>query len=185
MTSKPTIKLPTPATSIEGEIIALIGRLIVQWANCESWLIKLLAVLLKSDIYRAEIIFYAITTSVTRRALLHRLFMVYVGDEKLRAKFSNILDRFKSVTEMRNKFCHAQYQFRIPQYMASAKFGADFDGSQWIIKSNLDKNLLNELKQGIINCQNLAKEITAFVDEVSPAVLAKPIKPLHKHAECP
>jgi hypothetical protein len=185
MGKQPITQLPQPATPLEAEIVAHIGRLMTQWANLESWFIKLLAVLLRCDSHRAELVFYTITTAVTRRTLLSRLLMVYVTDEQLRDKFTNLLDRFKSVTETRNKFAHAQYRFREDQYMMTSRFGADFDGSAWSTRYDFDKNLLNELKQGILNCLNLTDELVDFVKELAPNVLEKPAKPLHKHADTP
>ena len=186
MGKKPITKLPKHATELEADIVALIGRLMVQWANCESWFIKLLAALLRSDTYRAEIVFYTLTTAVARRTLLHRLFMIYVTDPDLRDKIRNLLDRFKTVTDTRNKFAHAEYQFQpLPPYIVSTKFSADFDGTKWKNQIYINKNLLNEVKQGILNCVNLTYEVVGFVNDVSPAILEKPPMPLHKHAETP
>jgi hypothetical protein len=164
----------------------LIGRLMTQWANCESWFIKLLDVLLRTnDMHRAEIVFYSITTSITRRSLIHRLFMVYVTDEPLRTEFDKLMARYGKATEARNKFAHAQYKFSLPQEMNSIRFKADFDGSKWTTTDKLDKNLRNELKQAVLATINLAYDLHTFLDAVRPKVLEKLPKPPHRYAAHP
>ncbi len=186
MFGPPLTELPPSRTEIESEIVMLIGRLMTQWANCESWLIRLLDGLLRTnDMHRAEIVFYSVTTSITRRSLIQRLFMVYVTDETLRSDFTKLMERFGKATEARNKFAHAQYKFSTPQAMNSIRFKADFDGSSWTIENKLDKNLMNELKQAVLACINLAYDMHEFLEMVRPKILEKLPKPPHRHAAHP
>lgn len=186
MAKRAKTQLPAPGTEIEGEIISLIGRLMVQWSNLESWFVALLAKLLRVDTHRAEIVFYTISTAISRRALLSRVFMTYVADESFRDRFSELLDRFKSVTETRNKFAHSQYQFSpSSQYMTTTKFRSDFEGDTWVQHSSLDKNLRNEVKQGILNCINTQDDLFELLKNIEPVISDKPIKLLHQHANIP
>ncbi len=182
----PITELPKASTEIEADMVALIGRLMVQWSNLESWFIALLAQLLKSDTHRAEIVFYTITTAISRRALLNRVFMTYVADEELQKRFSSLLGKFKAVTAIRNRFAHSQYQFQINnQHMVISSFPNDFDGSTWTEKRSIDKALLGEVKQGILNCLNAQEELFALLKDIEPKISETPIKPLHKHADIP
>lgn len=182
----PITKLPKASSEIEAELVALIGRLLVQWSNLESWFVALLARLLKTDPHRAEIIFYTITTAVSRRTLLTRVFMTYVEDDELQKRFLSLLGKFKAVTAIRNRFAHSQYQFQINnQHMVTTNFPNDFDGSTWTESRPIDKALLGEVKQGILNCLNAQEELFALLKDIEPKISDTPIKPLHRHAEIP
>jgi hypothetical protein len=177
-------KLPDdPDDRLKVNLIILIGRLTVEWANLESWFIKLLAELLIVDMYRAEVVFHSVPGARARRTMLDRLFKVFVPDHGDRDKFEKLLHGFKKCTDARNHFVHAQYDFTAkPHHVAVYGFPSKFDGKNYVQNLPVNAAMLNEVRQAISRCEKLQAEVFSLAETVRPKVSKTPAEQSHTHA---
>src|SRR6516164_5772134 len=87
-----------------------LGKLIIMWANAESWFHRVLAVLLKTDIARAELVYTNTVSTRARVDLVTRCGIMVLKDARRANHLKNLARDFGAVSRLRNKLCHATYE---------------------------------------------------------------------------
>jgi len=172
------------------EFRALVARLTINWANLESLFCPLTAVLLKTDVYRAEVVFYSYYGAAARLEFISRLIKMFIRNSAIKKRALSYLKRFRKLTALRNEFVHAVYQYPIgPQAKAgdpfemiiSVRFGGDFTGTDYVRFRRVDRSTLNELRQAGNACDTLNADLKKLLKSLGRYVRDSPPKPLHTH----
>lgn len=185
MAPRKPAKLDQP-TLYRARFLGLLGRLVVEWTNVESFLCLLLGHLLRSDPYRADIVFYSHANSLARRELVWRLFVAFVDSAETKDRFEQFLRRFKRATEMRNKYVHAVYQMDDDGFsISTVRFSSNFDGVNHVDVSLSLKDAINELSQACDTCLELNAEIRLIIADAEPHIRGTPQEPPYTHVVHP
>lgn len=88
-----------------------IGQLVVNWANCESTLLSAFMLLTKRKREIADILWQSHRASNARIDLLWSLAREQIENQSLKDRFEEMLDHFKGLSRVRNKYCHATYVY--------------------------------------------------------------------------
>jgi hypothetical protein len=94
-----------------GRLMTSIGALSIAWSNCESVLIYLLMVLLRTDDVSAALVYGTLNTARARADLVSRLAQVRVSDAELLAEIEDVLKELERCGRLRNDLQHASYAF--------------------------------------------------------------------------
>jgi hypothetical protein len=161
---------------IEREFKDALAALIIQWANCDTWLVRILALLFRIDYDRAHLIYASFTSSRARAELADRAAIMCLQHPRDVRHLQKLLREFKGVTRTRNKFAHAQYTFtsQVLTYMSWEYFGQHFDGTNAVEERVIDRNTLNELRQADHKAGRLCLRFRRFADTKPAVVLAQP-----------
>jgi hypothetical protein len=157
-------------------------NLITSWANCESWFIDVLAVLLRTDQERAAAILYSIVSTRARVELVQRLGIMCLPTADLVRRLNRICKGFKKVTTLRNTLCHSQYSWYGPAEGWDAIKGfsqfnfakSNFDGTNYREETELDDDFLKELRDAIIKVNGINRQLRRFKVRVAGRVLKRP-----------
>jgi hypothetical protein len=174
------------AVELSEEFRDEIGMLIMGWANCETWLIHVLATLLQIEWHRARVIFYAFNSSRARVELIQRLGMIYLRHARDIRHLNKLLKGFKAVTKTRNMVCHSEYALDsrgvvITGIIVTNYDRSDFNGSNVDEKIVLDRNLLNEVRQARKRSWSLGGSFERFADDWHRVQIPPREQPLQHH----
>ena len=122
-----------------------LSKLVVNWANCETCLVRVLARILRIHPTKADVLFYAITSTRGRTELVERVGMMYLQNDRDIRHLQKLLRGFQSVTKMRNEVCHAEYGVRggnVLTHVITTKYSrSDFDGTNYFEVHNIDPSV--------------------------------------------
>src|SRR5580692_10685516 len=90
---------PTPAQrEIDKQFLHRLAMLVMMWANAESWLHRVLAVLLRIDISLAALILTSFTSTRARTELVDRAAIMCLPDARRVRHLKRLIAEFRSVT---------------------------------------------------------------------------------------
>ena len=171
--------LPKKLIEIDAEFQRRLYYLVTMWANAETWFMRILTVLMRTDVGRGDLIFSSMTSSRARIDLVLRAAIMCLATEDKLLEFESMHAEFKKITKTRNRVCHAQY---IPDPTGAVLVGLmtvdyqrrDFDGTNHRQTVRLDRNFLNEVKQAGQKASALCDRLEAFAKSCRPQVLKRP-----------
>lgn len=166
-------------TELNVEFHKALADLVVQWANCDTWLVMILALLFRIDDERAALIYASFTSSRARAELADRAAIMYLKHVRDVRHLQKLLREFKAATRTRNRFVHAQYLLGhrntlINGYVSWEFSGQHFDGTNAYDIRPLDGNVINELKQAERKAGRLCDRFRRFAETKPAVVLVKP-----------
>lgn len=150
-------KLPT-GLSDSDKMALLIGYLIAAWAQCESIFFGLLACFIKGSEGQAQIAWLNINSSSARAYYVQRLAIASSLDRQIVHDIKQLVKDFKSLSKIRNMFCHAHYQGDpvTGDMIGLESFDLTDDERVFVMqKRKLDKALINECSEAIAGCSRL------------------------------
>jgi hypothetical protein len=170
---------------------ALISTIIMEWANLESLFSWMTTILLKTDPYRGETVFYSYYSTAARMELVARLTHMFVRNAKVRGEILGILKRFKKLTETRNELAHCVYSnpdsgdgpFIDVKLITSVRFPNQFDGTGYVRFRKIDRAAMNEFEQAQKLGVTLNLEVRALMEKLPRYVKGLPPEPRHMHPE--
>jgi hypothetical protein len=145
-----------------------IGDLIVHWANNESLLVYLLALLLEADNQTAQITFFSLNTTQGRLQLMERLALFKLRDP-IRTQTLKYLKGFRAFTNKRNEFAHSMYMYTSDARVEATfnvRFNSDFDGSQIGEIKQFDQARYNEVRHSTRMLLKFNRDMHAFLPAV-------------------
>lgn len=165
----PPFTLP-PNLSVEQQIVMCVGQLVASWAVCETVLRGIYVVLTccakEPDRQYAELSWLSLRDSKSRRDMLMRATQLSSLPQNFKAEIFYLLDRFKTVSETRNFYCHASYVANPKTYELTDIEGYRLTLDDRVIsftKKPSNKATINELMISIRNCESLNREIFGFL----------------------
>jgi hypothetical protein len=155
------------------------ANLIQMWANAETWFIHILAMLLRCDLKRADLVFYSFTSTRARVDLIRRAAIMCLQYPRDIRHLFKMCKQFDGITSTRNKICHAEYHIgpgrRTVIGLVSTNYQrSDFDGINHFEYRDIDRGLINELKQARHNAVSLCGRLARFVKNHTADVLKRP-----------
>jgi hypothetical protein len=149
-------------------IYAVIGQLVVSWANNESFFLAMLQVLMASEDHFAAIIWHSHRTTQARLELVGRLARERIKDDVLVADIGSHISRFKGLTGARNFYCHATYNYDSEMRLTAATgvtLAQDGDVLRLTDKA-LQAGTLNEITGAIVDLMKLNRELWNLVERI-------------------
>jgi len=161
------------------EFMHEVARLVMAWANCETWLIHILARLLGTSWSDAQLVFNYVTSARARVELVQRAAIMFLPRKRDVLHLNRLLKSFKKVTTTRNMVCHSEYDLDSTRMaftgMIVLNFGrSDFDGTNHDEYRRVDRNLIHELEQATERAFSLMSSFERFAISKSLHVSAQP-----------
>jgi hypothetical protein len=155
-----------------------LSKLVINWANAESWLVNVLAAILRIKREKADVTFYAIGSNRGRADLIHRVALMYLKSNRDLRHLQKLLRSFRAVTKIRNNVCHAEYnpdgsQSAVTHLFSTTYARSDFDGTNYVSVRAIDDGFVNEVRQARRKAVSLCGSFERFVKK-KPAVLSGP-----------
>ena len=150
----PRRKTNAEMVALSVEFQEVLSRLVIQWANCDTWLMRVLALLLRLDHGRADLIYSSLNSSRAKAEMADRAAIMCLSHARDVKHLQKLLREFKRVTATRNKFCHAHYivganGLAIVGYQEANYRRDNFDGTNAVEARAVDRNTTNEVRQRI------------------------------------
>jgi len=169
----------------------LVAGLIISWANLESQFLGIAKALLKTDAYRAEVIYYSFNGTAARMDFISRLAKMYVSDAAMQNRVLGYLKRFHRLSATRNEYAHGVYQYPrnarklVPLTnfgsLVSVRFNGDFKGNNHVRFRAIDRATMNELEMAVEGCNALNDEVSSLLRALPRFVRHLPPAPRHTH----
>jgi hypothetical protein len=164
-------------TQLNKEFSDALASLIVQWANCDTWLVSILELLFRIDERRAHLIYASFTSSRARAELADRAAIMCLQHPRDVRHLQKLLKEFKATTRTRNRFAHASYHvgfngMLITSFTSWEFSGSHFDGTNAFDHRELDGNIINEIRQADRKAGRLCARFRRFA-ATKPAVVLK------------
>jgi hypothetical protein len=86
-----------------------LGGIIANWGLIEHAMVSIIACLLKTDFYRAFVLYYSSTNHKAQRDLIRSLAKNCLTDEEGKKAVTKIVNRIKSAADKRNDYVHGQW----------------------------------------------------------------------------
>ena len=156
-----------------------LAMLVMMWANAESWLHRVLAVLLRINPSLASLVLTSFTSTRARTELIERAAVMCLPDARRVRHLKRLIADFRSVTKMRNDLCHSQYDLDPTETVLTGLFATnfqrqDFDGTNFGNHRRIDRGFLNEIAQAHRKAVSLCSRFERFVKRAPPFVLEQP-----------
>jgi hypothetical protein len=153
--------------------------LIISWCNCESWFVRVFTELLKVDSARADLVYYSINSTRARIEMVQNLAILCMKDVRNVRHLLKLCREFKSVTELRNRLSHGEYEIALYRSAVTGIISANykagsFDGTNAFVYRKVDKAFINEVKQAGRRASSLSSRLARFVALMSGRVLKRP-----------
>lgn len=156
-----------------------IGVLVTNWANCETWFMRVFAILMRVDTKRADLMFASIGSFRGRLELVQRAAIMCLARPRDVRLLQKLCREFRSVTELRNKVCHGEYSLDPSRtYIVgiwSSNFSrSDFNGTNQYEHRYIDRGFINEMTNARTRAYSLAGRLQRFVKTKAEHVLEQP-----------
>jgi hypothetical protein len=166
----------------------VLSKLVIQWANCDTWLMRVMALLFRIDLGRADLIYSSFTSSRARGEMVDRAAIMCLAHARDVKHLQKLLREFKRVTATRNTFCHASYWVgangnAVVTYQESNYRRDNFDGTNAVEIRPIDGDTINQVRQAWFKARSLSNRFQRFVQTKPARVLELPRDqplPLHK-----
>jgi hypothetical protein len=167
---------PEKLTTNDTDFRMQLSRLVVTWANCETWFMRLLAVLLRTDVGRADLVYSSMTSTRARTEIVKRLALQCLPDVRQIRHLYKLCNEFKAVTELRNRLCHSQYLFKpstmtLTEILSTNFQRSDFDGTNEQIVRRIDRGFINEVTQASNKAVSLSGRLERFMKSIDGGVV--------------
>jgi hypothetical protein len=164
---------------LDHDFIRRMAGLIMMWANAESWLHRVLAVLLRTDPHRASLICSSFNSTRAKIKLVERMGIMCLPDARRVRHLHKLTAELKAVTKLRNRLCHSEYTLDSSETIVggilSHNFGgSEFDGTNFNDYRRIDRGFLNEITQAHRKAVSLCSRFERFVKRAPPFVLERP-----------
>lgn len=164
---------------IDSEFREMLGLVVTMWANAESWLPRVLAILLRIDVGRAGLIHSSFTSTRARVQLVERAAVMCLRDARRVRHLKKLTSEFATVTRMRNSLCHSEYSVDRTESAFTGMWAAnfdrrDFDGTNAYKFRDIDRGMINEMRGAYLRARSLCGRFERFVKNAPPFVLERP-----------
>ena len=161
------------------EFSAATAYLIQTWANCETWFMRVLAILLRIDVTRCDLVFSSFTSTRARVGLVRRAAIMCLPHVRQIRHLNKLCNQFNSITTTRNKVCHAEYLIgphgnSVVGLLSTNFTRGDFDGTNHHEKRNIDQGFINEIHFAGTVAVKLANSLERFMKIHAASVLELP-----------
>lgn len=170
---------PSEAIALTKEFSERSAFLIQMWANCETWFMRILAILLRIDVRRADLVFSSITSTRSRIDLVRRAGIMCLPHARDVRHLFKLCNQFNTVTTLRNTICHSQYgitakKLAIDGLLSTNYQRPDFDGTNAQQYRTLDKGFINEIAQSSRLTVSLCGRLERFQKNHAGHILEQP-----------
>ncbi len=161
---------PPESLSIEEQLVMCVGKLVAEWAVCETLFRGMYVCLIggHSEIGSdyAEIAWLSTPNVKSRRDLLARCIVASGLPSEFKDEVALLSKRFKTISETRNFYCHAFYVVEPVGLQLQSIEGYNLTYDDEIISvetKKASKSTVGEILTAIHNCENLSRECMGFL----------------------
>ncbi len=127
----------------------------------------------------ADLVFSSFTSTRARVELVRKASIMCLPHEQHIQHLEKLCNQFDSVSQMRNKLCHAEYMLgprnlSVIGLLSTNYQRKDFDGTNQYEQRQIDKGFLNEIRQASRAAVSLCHRLERFEKKHKGHVLAQP-----------
>ncbi|KGD85816.1 hypothetical protein [Rhizobium sp. YS-1r] len=169
-----SLKFPsTPAGLVEldDQFAYWVGGLVMNWAACESLFLGFMRCFVQGPQGTCEVFWVSTKSTRARVDYIINLSKISAISDKSSDAIARLAAQFDRLTQTRNMYCHGYYHADpLTMRMASFTFHSipDKSGVNLLgeIKRDLDKALVNEVKNAAFRCFELSKDLWRLLLQV-------------------
>jgi hypothetical protein len=156
------------------QMLICIGKLIVEWANCESVFYGVFYCLTGRSNGNADVLWHSVQSTKRRMAMISDLIRYETDfDPALATALQKCIENFRNPTGVRNYYCHSIYNGDENGIMARVENWHIADDDNEVIQSKtklVSKDTINQICCTIDQCIEIAERTFKLVHQLRDAL---------------